>query len=269
MKIAIQGEVGSFSDGAASTFLPGRKVLPCATAHEVFEKLAGRAADAVLLPIENSLAGSVTQHLDLLLENEGWIEREFLLPIRHNLMAGPGVSLRQVRRVLSHPVALDQCREFFRKHPKIHPETFYDTAGSVKHIVENGLTDTAAIAGEQAAERYGAKILLRGIEDDKRNFTRFFLVRRKRTKTAGGNKTSVAFALKNVPGALFKALSVFALREIDLSRIESRPIRGRPWEYVFFVDYLRGEDEVSKKALAHLGEISKFVKVLGIYPRAK
>lgn len=269
MKIAIQGEPGSFSDGAAATFLPGSKVVPCATAYEVFEKLARRAADAALLPIENSLAGSVTQHLDLLLENEVWIAREFLLPIRHNLLAKPGVSLQQVRRVLSHPVALDQCREFFRKHPKIRAESFYDTAGSVKHVMESGLTDTAAIAGERAAERYSARVLLRGIEDDKQNFTRFFLIRRQRKVAAGANKTSVAFALKNVPGALFKALSVFALRELDLSRIESRPIRGRPWEYVFFVDYLRGEDDVSRRALAHLGEISEFVKVLGVYPKAK
>lgn len=269
MKIAIQGEPGSFSDGAAAAFLPHSKVVPCATAHEVFEKLKRRAADAALLPIENSLAGSVTQHLDLLLENEVWIEREFLLPIRHNLLARPGVSLRQVRRVLSHPVALDQCREFFRKHPNIRAESFYDTAGSVKHIMERELSDTAAIAGERAAERYDAQVLLRGIEDDKQNFTRFFLIRRARKVAAGANKTSVAFALKNVPGALFKALSVFALRELDLSRIESRPIRGRPWEYVFFVDYLRGDAEVSRRALAHLGEISEFVKILGVYPRAK
>lgn len=269
MKIAIQGEPGSFSDGAAATFLPGSAVVPCTTAHDVFEKLSRKAADAALLPIENSLAGSVTQHLDLLLEKDGWVEREFLLPIRHNLIAMRGVSLRQVRRVLSHPVALDQCREFFREHPKIRPESFYDTAGSVKHVVELGLTDTAAIASERAAQRYGARLLLRGIEDDKRNFTRFFLIRRRRKVSTGANKTSVAFALKNVPGALFKALSVFALRDIDLSRIESRPIRGRPWEYVFFVDYARGDDDVSHRALDHLAEISDFVKVLGIYPRAK
>ena len=269
MKIAIQGELGSFSHEAASTFLPGNSVLPCATSHDVFEKLTKRQAAAALIPIENSLAGPVAQHLDLLATREVWIEREYRLRIRHNLIAAPGVSLHDVRRVLSHPVALEQCREFFRRYPTIRAESFYDTAGSLKHVIENHLCDTAAIAGVQAASQYGGHILKRSLEDDKQNFTRFFLVRTRRRMAPKANKTSIAFALKNAPGALFKSLSVFALRDIDLSKIESRPLRGRPWEYVFFVDFLRGDDLDSRRALAHLAEIAEFVKVLGIYPAAK
>lgn len=268
MKIAIQGELGSFSHEAATTFLPGNAVLPCATSYDVFEKLMRGQAGAALIPIENSLAGPVAQHLDLLATSKVWVEREYRLRIRHNLIAAPGVSLRNVRRVLSHPVALEQCREFFRQNSKIRAESFYDTAGSVKHVMEEQLHDTAAIAGTQAAKQYGARILKRSLEDDKQNFTRFFLVRTRRKIAPKANKTSIAFALKNAPGALFKSLSVFALRDIDLSKIESRPLRGRPWEYVFFVDFLRGDDLDSRRALAHLAEIAEFVKVLGIYPAA-
>ncbi len=266
MKIAIQGELGSFSHEAVGKFLPGNSVVPCVTSSEVFDRLDSGKAAAALIPIENSLAGPVAQHLDLLLARQVFVQREFRLRIRHNLIAAPGVRLPQLRRVLSHPVALDQCREFFRRHNRLRPETFYDTAGSVKHILENKLRDTAAIAGAQAAAVYHGRILLRGLEDDKQNYTRFFLVRRTRRVLPRANKTSIVFALKNVPGALFKALSVFALRDVDLSKIESRPLRGRPWEYAFFVDYLRGDDEASRRALAHLAEIAEFVKVLGIYP---
>jgi prephenate dehydratase len=192
--------------------------------------------------------------------------------------------------VLSHPVALDQCREFFRRHPKIEAVPFYDTAGSVKHVIARQLKDAAGIAGRQAAREYSGSILESGIEDDKSNFTRFFLIRRLgriRGKSRGGrpgkkkagenyhrliprgaNKTSIAFQVKNVPGALFKSLSVFALRDISLSKIESRPMRGRPWEYVFYVDFLRADDEPARNALRHLGEVAEFVKVLGIYPAA-
>lgn len=269
MRIAIQGELGSFSHEAALTFLPGNSVVPCATSSEVFSRLQSRSVAAALIPIENSLAGPVAQHLDLLLEHDAWVEREFRLRIRHNLIAAPGVRLAQLRRVLSHPVALEQCRQFFREHPKIRAESFYDTAGAVKHVVELRLPDTAGIAGAQAAPQYGGRILRRGIEDDKHNYTRFFLVRGHRRAHREANKTSVAFALNNAPGALFKALSVFALRDIDLTKIESRPLRGRPWEYVFFVDYLRGDDDAARRALAHLAEIAQFVKVLGIYPAAE
>lgn len=268
MRIAIQGELGSFSHEAATMFLKGSVVVPCATSYEVFERLRSRRVGAALIPIENSLAGPVAQHLDLLLEHDVWVEREFRLRIRHNLIGAPGTRLRDVRRVLSHPVALEQCRLFFRKHRGIRAESYYDTAGSVKQVVGARMSDTAAIAGQQAAKEYGGHILQRGLEDDKRNFTRFFLVRTRRRIAKGADKTSIAFALKNAPGALFKSLSVFTLRDIDLSKIESRPLRGRPWEYAFFVDFLRGDDGDARRALAHLAEIAEFVRVLGIYPRA-
>jgi len=266
MKIAIQGEAGSFSHEAAQQMLPRCTVVSCARSPEVFDRLERRQVWGAVIPIENTLAGSVAEHLDLLLARQAFIQREFRLRIVHNLIAHPGVKLGQVRRVLSHPVALDQCRDFFRSHPKIEPVPFYDTAGSVKHVMEEGLLDTAAIAGKKAAGVYGARILKGGIEDDKRNFTRFFLVRKQRRITPGSDKTSIAFTVKNQPGALFKALSVFALREISLSKIESRPVRGRPWEYVFYADFLRGDDAIARKALNHLGEVADHVKILGIYP---
>jgi prephenate dehydratase len=185
------------------------------------------------------------------------------------LIAAPGMKISQLRRVLSHPVALQQCRDFFRANPQIIATPFYDTAGSVKHVMQELPPDAAAIAGEHAAEVYGAQILRRNLEDDKSNYTRFLLVSRKKQIDKGSNKTSVAFALKNVPGALFKALSVFALRDISLSRIESRPMRGRPWEYVFYADLLCGDDPPARNALRHLDEISDFVKVLGVYRQAE
>jgi prephenate dehydratase len=269
LKVSIQGELGSFSHEAVRTFLRVASPLPCVTSSQVFDLLRSRQADAALIPIENSLAGPVAVHLDLLLARDVFVQREYRLRIRHYLIAAPGTRLRDLRRVLSHPVALEQCREFLRRHPRLRPESFYDTAGSVKHVLENRLPDTAAIAGAAAAAVYGGKVLMRGLEDDKHNYTRFFLLRRRRRLLPGANKTSIAFALKNVPGALFKALSVFALRDINLSKIESRPLRGRPWEYAFFVDYLRGDEQPARKALAHLAEIAEFVKVLGIYPTAR
>jgi prephenate dehydratase len=292
MKVAIQGELGSFSHEAAEQMLPGCTVIPCARSAEVFDGLQRGSVAAAVIPIENSLAGTVAEHADLLLTHEVFIQKEFLLRIVHNVIAAPGVKLSALRHVLSHPVALDQCRDFFRHHPRIEAIPFYDTAGSVKHVVANRLPDSAAIASRHAAREYHGKILQPGVEDDKRNFTRFFLIRkapaRKSTgKTAtarqkgsasatryqrliprGANKTSIAFKVRNVPGALFKSLSVFALRDISLSKIESRPLRGRLWEYVFYVDYLRGDDEPARNALHHLSEVAEFVKVLGIYPAA-
>ena len=293
MKVAIQGELGSFSHEAAENMVPRCSVVPCARSAEVFDRVEKGAVGAAVIPIENSLAGTVAEHADLLVARAVFIQGEFLLRIVHNVIAAPGVKLSAVRKVLSHPVSLDQCRDFFRHHAGIEPIPFYDTAGSVKHVVAQNLTDAAGIAGRHAAREYSGKILQAGIEDDKRNFTRFLLIRKSvaelRTKQngtrrqkgsaaskrgyqrlipAGSNKTSIAYKLKNQPGALFKSLSVFALRDISLSKIESRPLRGRPWEYVFYVDFLRGDDEPARNALWHLGEVAEFVKVLGIYPAA-
>ncbi len=268
MKIAIQGELGAFSHEAALRMLPRCSIVPCARSAEVFDRVALGSVDGAVIPIENSLAGSVAEHFDLLLSRDVFIQSEFPLRIVHNLIAAPGVKMPDVRQVYSHPVALDQCRDFFRKNPKIEPIAFYDTAGSVKHVVGEGMRNAAGIAGKQAASVYGAAILKAGIEDNKRNFTRFFHIRKGRKVRRGANKTSLAFSVKNIPGALFKALSVFALRDISLSKIESRPVRGKPWEYVFYVDILRGEDEASRNALRHLGEVADLVKVLGIYPAA-
>lgn len=269
MKLAIQGELGSFSHQAAEAMVRSAKVVPCARSREVFDLVArGKVAGAVI-PIENSLAGSVAEHFDLLLSCDVHIVREFRLRIVHNLIAMPGVKLRDVRHVYSHPVALDQCRDLFAGNARLEATAFYDTAGSVKHVIGNRLKGAAGIASRRAAEVYGGKILRAGIEDDKKNFTRFFLILRGKPRASReANKTSLAFSVRNLPGALFKALSVFALRDISLSKIESRPMRGRPWEYVFFVDLLRGDDDAARNALRHLGEVAELVKVLGIYPSA-
>jgi prephenate dehydratase len=283
MKVAIQGERGSFSHEAAERMVLRCTVVPCARSAEVFDRVANGSVSAAVIPIENTLAGTVAEHADLLVARDVFIQAEFLLRIVHNVIAGQGVNMRSLKRVLSHPVALDQCREFFRRNPKIESVPFYDTAGSVKHVIEDQLKDAAGIAGRQAAREYSGKILQASIEDDKRNFTRFFLIRKlvatggsakkgsrdyRRLIPRGANKTSIAFKVRNVPGALFKSLSVFALRDISLSKIESRPMRGRPWEYVFYVDFLRGDDEPAQNALRHLGEVAEFVKVLGVYPAA-
>lgn len=269
MKVAIQGELGSFSHEAATQFEARAKVVACARCADVFDALEAGAVQAAAIAIENSLAGSVAENYDLLLKRNAFIHRELLLRIRHNLIALPGTKLGDVRRVFSHPVALEQCRKLFRAHPAMQPIPFYDTAGSVRHVVTEQLRDAAAIAPKGAAAQYGGKILLRDIEDDRQNFTRFLLISKRAKKVPGANKSSLAFALQNVPGALFKALSVFALRDISLSKIESRPIVGRPWEYVFFADMNRGHDEAAQNAIRHLGEIAEFVKVLGVYPAAK
>jgi prephenate dehydratase len=280
MKVAIQGELGSFSHEAAEKMLPRCRVVPCVRSVEVFDRIDKGSVGAAVIPIENTLAGTVAEHADLMLTRDVFIQAEYMLRIVHNVIAMPGVRINALRRVLSHPVALDQCRDFFRSHPKIEAVPFYDTAGSVKHVIASQLSDAAGIAGRKAASEYSGNILQSGIEDDKSNFTRFFLIRKLdlgagKKKESGyhrlipkrANKTSIVFQVKNTPGALFKSLSVFALRDISLSKIESRPMRGRPWEYVFYVDFLRGDDDAARNALRHLEEVAEFVKVLGIYPK--
>lgn len=265
MKIAIQGELGAFSHEACHKYFPKARVIPCAVSSEVFAALKSGRADAALIPIENTLAGPVVVHYDLMLEHDFHVNAECRLRIEHQLLAIPGTKAAEIREVLSHPVALDQCRRFFAKNKKLRSVSFYDTAGAARHVMQEGKREQAAIASRAAAEVYGAEVLQSNLEDDEQNFTRFFLVERKPRAAKDANKVSVAVGLPNQPGMLFKALSVFALREIDLTKIESRPVRGRPWEYAFFLDFLQTDQKAAENALRHLEEIAQFVKVLGRY----
>jgi prephenate dehydratase len=275
--IAFQGERGAFSEEAARKLLGADiEVLPCPRFEDVFRSLQKGTAGGAVIPIENTLAGSVHENYDHLQHYELPIVAETSVRIVHNLMAMPGVPFSQIRRVYSHPVALNQCLDFFARNPQIERVPHYDTAGSAKTIMDQGLRDTAAIASAVAAEIYGARILRRSIEDDRRNFTRFFLLRTSADtpKCAAHTpqniqwKTSLVFSTRNIPGALFRCLSAFALRDLNLTKIESRPLRGKPWEYLFYLDFLGQVDSpAAQNALGHLRELADVLKVLGCYPR--
>lgn len=273
MRVAFQGERGAFSEEASRRFLGGAlELAPCPSFEEVFRSLDSGQVDRAVVPMENSLAGSVHENYDLLLRYRLPIVAETNVRIVHNLIAAPGVGFSRVRRVFSHPVALNQCRKFFRRHARIQAVPFYDTAGSVKMLMEEHLEDAAAIAPAASVPIYGARILRRGLEDDKENYTRFFLLARSRRgfPKEAANKTSIVFTTRNVPGALFKCLAVFALRDISLTKIESRPLHGRPWEYLFYLDFLgRAGEPRCRNALRHLGEITDLLRVLGSYTRAE
>jgi prephenate dehydratase len=270
---AFQGERGAFSEEAARLLLgPEVEGVPCQRFEEVFQALAGGRVDAAVVPIENTLHGSIHENYDHLLRFQLPIVGETNLRIVHNLIAPAKIRFKEIRRVYSHPVALNQCLRFFAENPQIEKAQFYDTAGSVKHLVETAEPGAAAIASSVAAEFYGAHIIKKSIEDDRQNFTRFFLLKREALplpETRKGDwKTSIVFNLRNVPGALFRAMSVFALRDINLGKIESRPLRGRPWEYHFYVDFLEHvEGDAARKALGHLSEFADAVHVLGCYRR--
>lgn len=276
LRVTFQGERGAFSEEAARRLLGDSiELTPSATFEEAFRRLHRGQVQCGVLPIENTLSGSVHENYDLLLRYRLPIAGELRVRIVHNLIALPGVRMEKIRRVFSHPVALNQCRGFFRHHPRITAVPFYDTAGSVKMIMEERPVDAAAIAGASAAQIYRANILLRGIEDDKENYTRFFLLVRRKPVPAlkrpePPDKTSIVFATPNVPGSLFKCLGVFALRDINLTKIESRPVHGRPWEYFFYLDFMgTPQEERCRNALRHLGELTEFLHVLGSYPSAK
>lgn len=241
----------------------------CATFSEAFAALRRGISTRLVIPIENTLAGSVHENYDLLLEHGFWVEGELSLRIRHMLIAPRGVHLAAVKKVYSHPVALAQCRRFFARHSRFEAVADYDTAGSVKRIVAEGRRDAAAIAGPFAAAAYGARILARNLEDHAANLTRFLLIRRDTVARPGRacDKTSLVFATKNIPGALFRCLAAFALRDINLSKLESRPWRGRPFEYLFYLDFLgRPDRSPGREALAHLSEYTSRVRLLGCYP---
>ncbi len=271
MKIAIQGELGSFSHEAALKFVPGAEIVPCALSAEVFAALDAGAVDAAAIPIENSLAGSVLEHFDLLLKHDVKVVEETLLRIRHNLIAMPGTSTAEINRVFSHPVALAQCRNFLFHHPVMKAIAFYDTAGSVKQLMDLRDRSVAAIASEAAAEIYGAEILQRDIEDNPENYTRFFLVRKADDAEAdpGANKMSIAFALEHRPGSLVAALGALSTVGANLTKIESRPVHGKPWEYIFYIDCLIGSSADGERALEALRAHCGMVKELGRYREAR
>ena len=273
MKVSFQGEPGAYSEQAIFNYYGEVETLPCESFDVMFDSVASGKSDVALAPIENSLAGSIHQNYDLLLRHDLHIVGEYLLRVRHCLITMPGVKKGDIKKAISHPQALGQCAEYLRK-AGIKPETVYDTAGSVKMLKTSGAMDTAAIASRRAAEIYEMQILEEGIEDNSENYTRFLAVGREAVVPegdlhAGGRaKTSIVFTLKNIPGALFKAMSVFALRDIDLTKIESRPLQGKPWEYLFYIDLIGStSDDVTKRALDHLGEYALTLRVLGSYPR--
>jgi prephenate dehydratase len=269
MKIAIQGEPGSFSHEATLAMLPDAVVVPCSVSADVFNALTGESVDGAVIPIENSLAGSVLEHFDLLLQHDVKVVRESQLRIRHNLI-GISSTLDDIDRVFSHPVALAQCRNFLARHPKMESFAFYDTAGSVKQLVELRDRHAAAIASEAAARYYGAQILQAGIEDNPENFTRFFLVRRTSDARfdSDANKTSLAFSVENRPGSLVAALNELSATGTNLTKIESRPVQGKPWEYVFYVDCQLHSSDEGTQAIAALKPHCAMVKELGRYREA-
>jgi arogenate/prephenate dehydratase len=266
MRIAFQGESGAYSEAAALRFSDHADVLACESFEDVFASVAAGKATHGILPVENSIGGSIHRNYDLLLEHDLPIVGEVTLPITHNLMALPGTALADVKRILSHPQALAQCERFLRGMSGVSVEATYDTAGSAKLVKEHQLTDAAAIASERAARVFGLEILRAEIQDYSDNITRFLLISRAGETGEQVDKTTVVFSLPNEPGSLFKALSVFALRDIDLTKIESRPIRGRPWEYLFYVDIPIGRhDPRCARALVHLAEFARSMRTLGSY----
>lgn len=269
-RVAFQGERGAFSETAAIRLLGDEiELVPRRTFESLFAAINDGAADFVLAPVENTLAGSVHRTYDLLLESRLQITGEVVIPIRHHLIACPGASLDSIRTVESHPVALAQCGRFFASHPEIRRLATEDTAGSVADIIERGDTTRAAIAGRAAAEMYGGAILIEHLEDHLENYTRFVLLASSTEPNEGSDKLSIVMKLPHRPAALYHALAPFAAHDIDLVKIESRPIKGRPWEYYFYLDlHASIKDTNVIETLAELRKYATEVRVLGCYPSA-
>jgi prephenate dehydratase len=270
VRIAYQGEPGAYSEAAALKFHPSADVLPRQSFDEVFSAVSTGAATHGILPVENSIGGSIHRNFDLLAEHDLSIVGEVELLVDHCLLAYPGTTREALRRIYSHPQGLAQCEQFLRKMQGVEIVATYDTAGSAKLIRDGALKDTGAIASARAGEVFGLEILASGIQDYAANLTRFIVIARSAEAAKDADKTTILFALPNEPGALFKALSVFALRDIDLTKLESRPIRGRPWEYMFYADLnVSRQDMRCARALVHLAEFAKWVRTLGSYRRWK
>lgn len=269
VKVAFQGERGAFGEDAAISFFQNAELLPYRHLEDVFCAVLKGEADFGVVASENSLAGSINETYDLLLKYEVNIYGEISLKISHCLMALPGERLESIKTIYSHPQALAQCEDFLRKiNAEVIPT--YNTAGSAKKIKEEGLRGCAAIASRRAAHIYGLEILAEGIESSKNNYTRFFIISQLKAAPAAKNKTSLVFSTKNVPGALYACLGVFAMRNINLTKLESRPSKQKPWEYVFYVDFEgHVQDPICREALVELEQKTNFLKVLGSYPRAE
>jgi prephenate dehydratase len=269
MKVAYQGMPGAYSEAAIlEHFLAETQPVACESFEAVFNAVQELQCAYGMLPIENSLAGSIHRNYDLLLQYPSAIVGEHYLRVEHCLIGLPGVRLDEIRRVISHPQALAQCEGYLRRLGVSSSATF-DTAGSVKIVLDQGDRAQAAVASHRTAELYQMSVLAEGIEDDPANYTRFIVISAQPVVPEGDAKTSIVFTLKNnIPGALFKALSVFALREIDLTKIESRPLVGKPWEYQFYIDFAGSVvDGPVGHALENLGEYALSLRVLGSYPR--
>ena len=274
MNVAFQGETGAYSEAAVRALYPESVAVPKVSMEAVFEAVTCGEVERGVVPIENSLFGSVHVNYDLLLENNVRIVSEVQVRIRHHLLALPGTRPAKVRSVYSHPQALGQCQDYLRsKLPRAEVVPTYDTAGAAKMVASQSLQDSAAIASRRAAEQYGLQVVAASIESHHENYTRFLALAadgapRPVPARSVPYKTSVAFALRsNVPGALFKSLATFALRDLDLFKVESRPLVGSPGQYLFYLD-VEGSaaDEAVGRALAHLGELTALLKVLGSYP---
>ena len=268
--VAFQGEIGAYSEEAAFHFFgPSVRVKPCESLDNVFKAVEQGEAQFGVVPIENSLEGSISRVYDLLLDSSLMVCGETELRVVHCLIASPEARLDLIKKVYSHPQALGQCQAFLR-HLDSELIPTYDTAGSVKMIKEKGIADGAAIASTRAAEIYGMQIIAREIEDNPNNFTRFFLLAKQDSPPSGNDKTSIVFSVKHRPGALHEFLRELTSKNINLTKIESRPTRQKPWEYNFYLDFEgHREDKAAQEALATLDKSSLFVKVLGSYPKAK
>ncbi len=268
--VAFQGELGAYSEEAAVNFFgAGILVRPLESLEDVFKSVEQDESQFGIAPIENSLEGSISRSYDLLLDSSLKVCGEIELQISHCLIANHGVTLNSIRRIYSHPQALGQCQAFI-KHLNCELIPTYDTAGSVKFIKEKMVTDGAAIASPRAAEIYKMNVITCGIEDNPNNFTRFFVLAKEDAPPSGNDKTSVVFAVKHKPGALFKFLEQLAINKVNMTKLESRPTRQKPWDYNFYLDFEGHRmEEAAKKTLKYIEDYVIFIKVLGSYPRAK
>ncbi|GAP21316.1 prephenate dehydratase [Leptolinea tardivitalis] len=272
MRAAFQGEPGAYSEAAVFEFFSQTDVsaVPCESFEKVFQAVKNGDCQFGVLPIENSLAGSIHQNYDLLMQNPLWVVGEHYLRVSHCLIARPGSTLADIKTVMSHPQALAQCAQYLKSLPGVKVEPVYDTAGSVKIIRSQNDPTLAAIASVQAARIFGMQVLAEHIEDNQANFTRFLVVANEAVHPVENAKTSIVFTLKNEPGSLYQAMREFATRGIDLCKIESRPLVGTPWDYLFYLDLMGStENESVKQALQNLQGFAPMLRILGSYPSKK